>query len=287
MSALRAPAIRRPAAVLRVRQSAVRGLRTIRRLRGHRPPGPGRPPVTPAGWSVAPPEFVGIGAQKAGTSWWAALINAHARVHRVGSQPKELHFFDSYWERRFGQADIDLYAEYFPRPPGAIAGEWTPGYMVDFWTPEMLARAAPQVRVLILLRDPLERYLSSMAHTDQMSSASLDRQDAMGAFQRGLYAQQLRRVFDSFARDRVLILQYEKCRADPSAELARTFRFLGLEPEPVDAAVSERLVNAATRPKPELPSGLRDALVSAYQPDLAELAGLAPELDLSLWPSTS
>lgn len=285
MSATRQlPALHSPAST-RWRQGAERGLRAMRRLRGRRPPGPGGPPPTPPGWSVAPPDFVGIGAQKAGTSWWTSLIHEHPQVHRTGSQPKELHFFDGYWEHRFERADIDLYARYFPRPPDGIAGEWTPGYMTDFWTPELLARAAPQVRVMVLLRDPVERYISSMAHTDQMSRWSLTRQDAMGAFQRGLYAQQLRRVYDSFPRDRVLLLQYERCRTDPTAQLARTFRFLGLRPQSIDALRFERQVNPTTRPKMELPTGLQEALVAAYQPDLAELAGLAPELDLSLWPT--
>ena len=48
---------------------------------------------------------------------------------------KELHFFDRCWESGFAASDIALYARYFPRPGGALAGEWTPGYMIDFWTP--------------------------------------------------------------------------------------------------------------------------------------------------------
>ncbi|MEO7119075.1 MAG: sulfotransferase, partial [Candidatus Limnocylindrales bacterium] len=193
----------------RLRQVAVRGARTVRRWRGHRPPGPGAPPATPSGWVTAAPDFVGIGAQKAGTSWWSALIHEHPDVHRAGSQPKELHFFDAFWETPFADLDSARYARYFPRPPGGRAGEWTPGYMIDFWTPALIAKSAPEAKILVLLRDPVERYRSSMVHTSEMSRSSLSRLDAMGAFQRGLYSQQLRRVFAAFPRDRVLILQYE------------------------------------------------------------------------------
>jgi len=115
--------------------------------------GPGTPPEVPEGWSVGPPDFVGVGAQKAGTSWWAALIHEHPNVKRTGGVAKELHFFDRYWESGFGASDIALYASYFPRPGGALAGEWTPGYMIDFWAPELIARAAPETRVLVLLRE--------------------------------------------------------------------------------------------------------------------------------------
>ena len=127
-----------------LRRSAVRAGRSVRRWRGPQPMGPGTPPEVPAGWSVGPPDFVGVGAQKAGTSWWAALIHEHPKVKRAGGVAKELHFFDRYWESGFGASDVALYASYFPRPSGALAGEWTPGYMIDFWTPELIARAAPR-----------------------------------------------------------------------------------------------------------------------------------------------
>ena len=264
----------------------MRLLRGVRKWRGHRPPGPGAPPTVPGGWVVAPPDFVGIGAQKAGTSWWSALIHEHPDVHRTGDQPKELHFFDEYWESAFRSGDAERYARYFPRPrSGGLAGEWTPGYIIDFWTPALIRRAAPGARILVLLRDPLERYRSSMAHTDDMSRAPLGRQDAMGAYQRGLYAQQLRRVFAAFPREQVLVLQYERCRDDPAGELARTFRFLGLAPVALDASRFERPVNPTTAQKLELTPDLRRALAQAYAPDLAALPALVPDLDLERWPT--
>ncbi len=238
----------------------MRLLRGVRKWRGHRPPGPGAPPQLPEGWVTAPPDFVGIGAQKAGTSWWSALIHEHPDVHRTGDQPKELHFFDEYWERAFTLADAERYARYFPRPAtGGLAGEWTPGY-IRLLDAGLIRRAAPNARILVLLRDPLERYRSSMAHTDDMSRAPLGRQDAMGAYQRGLYAQQLRRVFAAFPREQVLVLQYERCRDDPMGELARTFRFLGLDEVPLDASRFERPVNPTTARKVDLTPDLRRAL---------------------------
>lgn len=271
----------------RARRQVLRGLRAVRRLRGHRPPGPGTPPPLPRGWVTAPPDFVGIGAQKAGTSWWDALIHEHPDVHKVSRQPKELHFFDEYWERPFGDADAARYSRYFPRPSGGMAGEWTPSYMVDFWTPALIARAAPDARILILLRDPVDRYLSSMSHTDAMSRAPLGRQDAMGAYQRGLYTQQLRRVFAAFPRDRVLILQYERCRAEPAAELARTFRFLGLRAEQFSEEAFTQGVNVTETEKATLTADLKASLSRAYAAELAALPELAPEIDLSLWPTAS
>ena len=246
---------------------------------------PPRPPPCPAGWQTGPPHFVGVGTQKAGTSWWNALIHRHPAVHRAGGQPKELHFFDSAWEEPFGQWDFERYRRYFPRPPGGVTGEWTPGYLIDFWTPELIARAAPDARILVLLRDPLERFRSGITHQLAVSRADLTHRDIQGAFGRGLYAPQMRRLLDAFPAERVFVGQYEACRADPATELARTFRFLGLKGVELSADAYRAEVNPTTRPKFEPTPSLRRALLDGYAPDMEQVAAIVPSVDLSLWPS--
>lgn len=269
----------------RLRRGVVRGSRAWHRFRGPAPMGPPEPPACPANQRIGPPDYVGIGAQKAGTSWWNALLEMHPDVARTKGQPKELHFFDLLWDRPWSAADATRYARYFPRPTGSITGEWTPGYMIDFWAPGLIARAAPQARILVLLRDPIDRFRSGLTHTDDATTASLSHRDAAGAFQRGLYAQQLRRVFDSFPREQVLVQQYEACREDPARELARTFAFLGLRSVVLPPAAFAREVNPTTGTKVELTAGLRAALQDGYAIDLEGLMALLPDLDLARWPT--
>ncbi len=234
---------------------------------------------------MGPPGYVGVGAQKAGTSWWNRLIQAHPDVVDAGGQPKELHFFDRAWETPFGEADVRRYHAYFPVPPGSIAGEWTPGYLIDFWTPELIAHAAPDARILVLLRDPLERFRSGLTHQLATSRKPLGPRDIQGAFQRGLYAPQLRRVLAAFPLERVWIGQYEACRADPATQLAHTYDFLGLPPHELEPDAFRGEVNPTTREKFEPSGELRIALLEGYAHDMAQLPGLASDLDLSLWPS--
>jgi hypothetical protein len=243
------------------------------------------PPRCPPGWHIGPPDFIGIGAQKAGTSWWSSLLHLHPDVSRSGSRPKELHFFDQFWEHPWDESDALQYARYFPRPAGGVAGEWTPAYMIDFWTPELIGRAAPDARLLVLLRDPIDRFRSGLTHTGSTTRTALEARDAHGAFRRGLYAQQLLRVLDTTDRERVLVLQYEACRTDPAAGLAATFRFLGLRDVTIDPKHLAREVNPTTSRKVELTRPEREALAVGYAPDLEQLATLFPELDLSLWPT--
>ncbi len=267
------------------RRTLVRGSRAWQRWRGPRSPRPPDPPRCPPGWQTGPPHYVGVGAQKAGTSWWDALITCHPDVHRVDDQPKELHFFDRAWEEPFGEDAVARYALHFPRPEGGVTGEWTPGYLIDFWTPGLLARAAPEARILVLLRDPVARLASSLTHQLSMSRASLTQRDIQGAFQRGLYAPQLRRVLAAFPRERVFIGQYEACRAEPAAEIARTYAFLGLAPFEPAATALRGEVNPTTGRRFEPASGLRRSLLDGYAPDLEQLRDLVPDLDLSLWPT--
>lgn len=239
------------------------------------PPDAGMDEVT------GPPDFVGIGAQKAGTTWWFDAICAHPSVFSRGDIHKERHFFDRYAIRPFGSADTSLYHGWFPRPPGNLTGEWTPDYIHCPWVPALLAQAAPRTRLLALLRDPVERFRSGLAH-QRRDSGRLSVETYQSAVARGLYHEALRRWTAYFPPEQILLLQYERCIADPSGQLARTYRFLGLEPF-VHEGIEKR-VNATTR-TPHLEDDVRRRLVDVYESDVRALSKDFPDLDLRLWPN--
>jgi hypothetical protein len=264
------------------------GVLQLARSRRGRPPRPeAQPPEAPPGWSVGPPDFVGVGSARSGTTWWDELIHAHPDVVRAPGVPKEVHYFDRFWEGAFEGADADRYHRFFPRPAGKRAGEWTPGYALDFWTPPLLRRAAPDARLLILLRDPVERFRSGLTLTEnRMTLNWTPRASANGGFQRGVYADQLQRIWAAFPREQVLVLQFEQCVRDPRGQLRRTFAFLGLDEAAADVIDVERKVNETKVRKVTMSDWQRRLLVERYAPENARLAELVPELDLSLWQST-
>ena len=227
---------------------------------------------------------MGIGAQKAGTSWWNALIEAHPDVVPGGGPAQGAPLL----RRAVGQALVrrgrDPLRALLPAARGAITGEWTPGYMIDFWTPGLIARGAPSAHPGAAAR-PGRPVPERPDATRWPPRASTRHRDIAGAFQRGLYAQQLRRVLDAFPREQVLPPQYEACREDPARELARTFAFLGLAPPSRPPAAFRREVNPTTARKVELTAGLAAALLQGYGIDLEQLSDLAPDLDLARWPT--
>jgi Sulfotransferase family len=240
-------------------------------------------PVCPDGWTTGPPDFVGVGAQRSGTSWWYRGMEEHPGVAAVPGRAKELHYFNRFWREEPPADFAGTYAQMFPRPPGAIAGEWTPRYMLDFWAPALLRRAAPEARLLVILRDPVERYRSGVERALRRSDGPIDLGRVSDAVHRCLYAQQLRRVLDHFPREQLLVLQFERCRDEPLEMLAKTWRFLGLEP--MGELPGSMLEPGKQRQKPELPAAWRRELVARLADDVDDLARLFPdEIDLALWP---
>lgn len=250
------------------------------------------PPHCPPAWRTGPPDFIVVGAQKAGTTWWFRLIESHPDVHQPDGQSPELHFFDRFFATWPTTHDIERYHRFFPRPDSGLAGEKTPTYMSCHWAPEMVRHAAPDARLIAILRDPIARYVSGRTHEDRRLQEILgtdrdwtnDNRWVEAAFTKGLYAQQLAWLHASIPADRLLVLQYERCVSDPAAQLARTYAFLGLPPHELRPDELATARNVTRAEKLDLEPERRALLVRLYRPDVAELSRLVPDLDLALWP---
>lgn len=243
------------------------------------------PPPAPPESRVGPPDFVGIGAQRAGTSWWFELLRAHPAVYSPASIHKERHFFAPFALEAFDRSEVERYHRWFPRPPGSVTGEWTPDYLHQPWVAPLLAEAAPDARLLVIVRDPLERLLSGLAHAQLYGGTHLGDVTA-NAVARGFYAGPLQRFTEHFPEQQVLVLQYERCVADPRGQLERTLRFLGLETGPLSLSVDAR-ISPTLSAKPRLADDARRRLRDLYADDVAALGARYPDLDIGLWPNFS
>jgi hypothetical protein len=233
--------------------------------------------------TTGPPDFIGVGTQRSGTTWWFQTLLGHPQIRAPRGRRKELHFFDRFCARELTAADVAEYHELFPRKPGQIVGEWTPRYMHDFWTPPLLGRAAPDAKLLIMFRDPIERFRSGVPHRlSRTPDARLEAATA-DAIERGRYANQLRRVLACHDESKLLVLQYEKCVADPAGQYRRTLEFLGVDAEHRhDGFERQRGTTQAARKKP-LWDDMMDGLRAALEPEVLALAAMTPEIDVALW----
>jgi hypothetical protein len=241
--------------------------------------------VAPAQTTTGPPDFVGVGTQRSGTTWWFETLLGHPQIRAPKGKRKEQHFFDRFCAQELTEADIAEYHARFPRKAGQIAGEWTPRYMHDFWTPRLIARAAPDAKLLMMFRDPIERFRSGVPHRLSRTPGSRLEAVTADAIERGKYATQLKRVLASHDAEKILILQYEKCVAEPDAQYRRTLTFLGVDAEHVHEGFQEQRGTTQAAKKKPLWDDLMDGLRATLEPEVTQLAELTPEIDVALWPN--
>lgn len=200
---------------------------------------------------------------------------------------KETHHLTRLGWRPMFEADRESYHRYFPRREGSITGEWTPRYMTMPGVVDTMKAVAPDARILVLLRDPVERYRSGVGQWQKRKERLGKRLNLWAgrkdAYARSFYGFMLSRYIEAFGRDQLLILQFEKCRLDPAGEYRRTLEFLGLRNWLPDDDVLGKPVNVSRRrPSPKALDEPSD-LVESLEDDVRLLMTFAPDLDLSLW----
>jgi hypothetical protein len=187
------------------------------------------------------PNFFIVGARKcAVTSLYFYLKN----IPGVYMSPiKELYYFapNSVRSKRWNKEE---YLGYFKNAKGHIAiGEATPIYLWDPDAPKVIHQTIPHARIVMSLRDPLERaysqYLMSTKFVTKKSSfydeliQSYKKQEKVHGIstlyvELGMYYDQVKRYFDIFGREQVKVLIFEEWLQDPVKYVNEVLAFLGV-----------------------------------------------------------
>lgn len=204
---------------------------------------------------MALPDFFIAGVPKAGTTALHSALTRHPSLFM--SPVKEPKFFltDGPPPAEGGPGDVKTYREHVWRradyealfaaaPAGALAGESTPFYLFSTDAQRRIRELIPDARLIIVLRDPVERAHSNWTH---LWSAGLDpcedflqacaqeeRRAAAGwaDFWRytalGMYGAQLEHLYSVFPRENVLVFRYRELVSDPVRTLDDVCAFLGV-----------------------------------------------------------
>ncbi|MEM8791011.1 MAG: sulfotransferase [Pseudomonadota bacterium] len=242
------------------------------------------------------PNLLLVGVQKSGTTWMHQTLSRSR--HIFGSAKKELNLF--------GQPDyldrLTEYQSYFPRgaKPGArYFLESTPHY---FHAPNAIKDVAgqiksviPDARVMVILRNPIERYRSAYIHHMQKGrlpySASIDvLTDDQIMLSTGLYGKILshwREVFPD-----IIVLSHDRLKTDAPCLMRDVFTTLEIECDldfrgaaaPVHTSEEKR--RSRNWPEaPDLTPGLREELVDFYREDVHRLSEMV-DFDVIRWLDT-
>jgi len=239
---------------------------------------------------------------KAGTTSLFAYLEGHPQL--APSLEKEVHYFDMNFHRGPG-----WYARQFPRPQGHAAAaaplpfESSPYYLFEPRVPARIRELVPDVKLVILLRDPVDRAFSHYHNNRRLGRENLSFEDAIDAeeerlageeerllsdpravslvhkrysyLRRGLYAEQLLRWRACFPAEQLLVIDAGRLFADPRGVLAEVLAFIGADPwEPPNFAARNEgrhgeAMQSATRSRLEV-------FYETHERRLADLIGWCP-----------
>jgi hypothetical protein len=177
-------------------------------------------------------DFVCVGAQKAGTSTFKRTFNDHPEVSMA---PHECHFWSD--DEQFDEGrGIKRYRQQFDYNK-KIVGEKTPDYLYKKQSISRLAYFAPSAKIIVFLRDPVTRAYSgyNMLLRNNRASADQTFHDVYTAnsylLRLGLYAQQLKHLFNYFPREQVWIGITERLGTNTANYYRDLCLFLDIDPE--------------------------------------------------------
>ena len=234
-------------------------------------------------------DFIIGGVQKAGTTALHEYLKQHPNI-TMPRGAKELHFFDN--DEYFRGAEIDyapLHAPFRTRPQSLAAGECTPIYF--FWRAAMPRIHAynPRIRLIFILRDPIERAYSQYNMQRERGTAPNDFVEAMEAapanyaaasettqsrkhtyVARGLYADQIERARSYFPEPQLLFLKYEEFRREQQGTVDRVCEFLTVPRTTIHAGVQPHRSKNARK----LSSDERERLLPLFRADITRVEQL-------------
>ena len=234
------------------------------------------------------PHFLVIGTQKGGTTTLHHLLSGHPGIFLP--DVKEVHYFSQHFHQ-----SLQWYADHYQlAKPGQVRGDITPFYMFHKAVPERIRSVLPNVSLIALLRDPVERTLSQYFHARRHGYEQLDLIQALEAegqrmfgadeavsaadgfhysyqkhsyVSRSRYELQLKRYRETFPKHQLLVLRSEDLFAHTDACWNALLRFISVAPMPLPASLphsNSGKGEAASVPL-SLRRDLRQRLAATYQ----------------------
>lgn len=205
------------------------------------------------------PDFMIIGVQKGGTSFLYVNFKKHSKIEMCPNfisffrsrviNTKEVHFFDNNNNWLKG---VDYYKSVF-NDNNKLQGEATPEYIYNLKSHERIYKTVPNVKMILVLRDPVFRAYSAYNHFKQVGqlllceerivpngsfedniSAEEESGFMQGFVRRGFYIDQIEHLLKYFKREQLFILISERGRKNPQEELNKICDFLGISREELD-----------------------------------------------------
>ena len=247
------------------------------------------------------PDFIIIGAQKCGTTSLYHFVIRHPDI--IPARVKEIHYFTVHYK-----LGSQYYRSNFPtnisrhgylKKQKKLTGEASPTYIYYSTTPNRMKKIMPNVRLIVILRNPVdraysqyhyiikqrneklplpfeealelskERYMKKKEYDDIINNTNSFfaqyNSDALTA--RGIYADQLENWFKHYDKKQFLFLSTEDFHKNTQHTLDQVFNFLGLNPFKIDNPKRHNVGNY----KEKMNEETRKSLIEYFKPHNARL----------------
>ena len=190
-------------------------------------------------------ELFHIGPQKSGTTWLWRCLTEHPEV---GCSPKDsIHYFDMHYHR-----GRDWYVGHFA--DAAADSKWldpTPSTIRSPWAARRIHEENPDGRIILCLRNPLERAFSHYWHEKKKLRFEFEFHEVLTNYdlysswlEPGFYAEHLERFLGYFPQDQLLCQRFDRLGEDPEAFWVEFCRFAGIRDD-LRPSMLHRKVNVA------------------------------------------
>ncbi|MZR64169.1 sulfotransferase domain-containing protein [Alcanivorax sp. DP30] len=196
------------------------------------------------------PDFICLGAPRAGTTWLFEWLNQHPDVF---IPEKEIHFYIKTQGRDFyEEKGISWYQKLFENAKASqAAGDIAAGYLRSENARDRIKLTAPNAKLIVMIRNPVERIWSDYQYRlgnrsfDGSFDEFLKNKKGIRALKDGCYAEQIKLWMSVFKKERFHFVVLDDVELDRQYEISKICRFIGVgDFVPVDSA---RRVNEAKR----------------------------------------
>lgn len=188
-------------------------------------------------------DFLGIGVQKAGTTWIHRMLGSHPEVFLAQGEDKDLRFFSSFYD--FG---YQWYEDYFQDSGVAKKrGEFSTTYFYCGDAPERVHRYNRDMRLILSLRNPVDRVISNHRHEIRIGhltgDPSLERgiENNPSYVGQSLYFTQLSKWLEYFPLENIHVVVFEELFSNPVDSIQRIFEFLDLSTDFLPPGMEEKV----------------------------------------------
>jgi hypothetical protein len=179
---------------------------------------------------MRPVDIFHIGPQKSGTTWVYRCLKEHPEI---ACPPKDsIHYFDMFYSK-----GREWYASFFSEArEGQKLLDPTPSYIRSPWAGRRIARENPAARIVICLRNPIERAFSHYWHEKKKRKYNFSFDEVLRNYdlyssllEPGFYAEHIERYLRHFSREQILCQLFEEMAGNPEAFLVQLLRFLEVD----------------------------------------------------------